>query len=70
MILVDQQNFTINLTTELLTYIVSGLQTVAWWAKALQLNQKVLCLNSTPTALPGLATERFDNALGEPQVKT
>ena len=26
MILVDQQNFAINLTTELLTYIVSGLQ--------------------------------------------
>ena len=47
MILVNQQNFTTNLITELLTYIVSGLPRVALWAKALQLNQKVLCLNAT-----------------------
>ena len=46
-ILVDQQNFTNNLTTELLTSIVSGLQRVAYWAKVLQLNQKVLYFNPT-----------------------
>ena len=47
MILINQQNFTTNLITELLAYIVSGLQRVTLWAKALQLNQKVLCLNAT-----------------------
>ena len=47
MILVNQQNFTTNLITELLTYMVSGLQRMALWAKALKLNQKVLCLNAT-----------------------
>ena len=41
-ILVDKQNFTINLITELLTYVVSGPQRMTQWAKALQFNQKVL----------------------------
>ena len=54
MILVNQQNITTNLITELLkhiiellTYVVSDLQRMASWAKVLKLNQKVLCLNAT-----------------------
>ena len=73
MILVNQQNFTTNLITELLThitelltYMASGLQEMAVWAKALKLNQKVLCPLS---ALPGLGTQPFHNAPGEHQVQ-
>ena len=73
MILVNQQNFTTNLITELLThitellsYMVSGLEKMVLWAKTLKLNQKVLCPFS---ALPGLGTQPFHNAPGDPQVQ-
>ena len=67
-ILVDKQNFTINLITELLTYVVSSLQRVAYWVKALQLNQKVLCLKPI-NLLPGLVTRPFHKVPGDPQAK-
>ena len=60
MILVYQQIFIANLITELLTYIISGLQRMAWKVETMQLNEKVLSSN-----LFGLSAKLRDPTLSK-----